>query len=176
MPSFTKEQIEQLRSTPMRDILAAEGYDTSHTRGGLFFSPFRTKETAPSFHINDERHCWFDHGDPTMRADGKGGPRGGGDTIDFVRILKRCSFQEALEYLCRYNPGIVPQMRVERIAVPRHEDTILADGSGSLAGTCTETRVTAAYKGTFYLPSVICEAMYDETVGASTVGGWCTVR
>ena len=38
------------------------------------------------------------------------------------------------------------------------------------------TRVTAAYKGTFYLPSVICEAMYDETVGASTVGGWCTVR
>ena len=38
------------------------------------------------------------------------------------------------------------------------------------------TRVTATYKGTFYLPSVICEAMYDETVGASTVGGWCTVR
>ena len=39
-----------------------------------------------------------------------------------------------------------------------------------------KTRVTATYKGRFYLPSVICEAMYDETVGASTVGGWCEVR
>ena len=38
------------------------------------------------------------------------------------------------------------------------------------------TRVTATYKGRFYLPSVICEAMYDETVGAATVGKWCTVR
>ena len=39
-----------------------------------------------------------------------------------------------------------------------------------------KTRVTATYKGRFYLPSVICEAMYDETVGAAKVGGWCTVR
>jgi Large extracellular alpha-helical protein len=39
-----------------------------------------------------------------------------------------------------------------------------------------KTRITATYKGRFYLPSVICEAMYDETVGAATTGGWCTVR
>lgn len=145
MPTFTKEQIDKLRSTSMRDILAAEGYDTDHTRGGIFYSPFRAKERTPSFHINEERHCWFDHGDPTLKAPGKSGARGGGDTIDFVRILKGCSFQEALEYLCRFNPEIVPEMRVQRIVVPRREDAIIADGSGSNAGTCTETRVTAAY-------------------------------
>lgn len=37
-------------------------------------------------------------------------------------------------------------------------------------------RVIATYKGRFYLPSFICEAMYDETINASSKGGWCTVR
>ena len=39
-----------------------------------------------------------------------------------------------------------------------------------------KTRVTATYKGRFYRPAVICEAMYDNTVGAAVPGGWCTVR
>ncbi|MBR1538703.1 MAG: alpha-2-macroglobulin [Bacteroidales bacterium] len=39
-----------------------------------------------------------------------------------------------------------------------------------------KTRVTATYKGRFYRPSVICEAMYDNTVGAAVPGGWCVVR
>ena len=39
-----------------------------------------------------------------------------------------------------------------------------------------KTRVTATYKGRFYRPAVICEAMYDNTVGAAIPGGWCTVR
>ena len=39
-----------------------------------------------------------------------------------------------------------------------------------------KTRITAAYKGTFYRPAVICEAMYDNTVGAAVPGGWCKVR
>ena len=38
------------------------------------------------------------------------------------------------------------------------------------------TRLTATYKGRFYLPSAVCEAMYDASVCASTAGGWCTVR
>ena len=38
-----------------------------------------------------------------------------------------------------------------------------------------KTRVTATYKGRFYRPAVICEAMYDNTVGAAVPGGWCTV-
>ena len=39
-----------------------------------------------------------------------------------------------------------------------------------------KTRVTAAYKGRFYRPAVVCEAMYDNTVGASVPGGWCVVK
>ena len=42
--------------------------------------------------------------------------------------------------------------------------------------SCVKTRVTATYKGRFYLPAVVCEAMYDNTVGASVPGGWVTVR
>jgi hypothetical protein len=38
------------------------------------------------------------------------------------------------------------------------------------------TRLTATYKGRFYRPSTICEAMYDETIGASVPGGWCEVK
>lgn len=147
MARFTKEQVERLRATPMRDILAAEGYDTSHTNDGIYYSPFRAKENVASFHINDTLHCWFDHGDPTMAAAGKPtrNGRGGGDTIDFVRILKGCSFTEALEYLCRYNPGVVPDLQADPITVPRRKDTILS-GGGALAGTCTETRIAAVYE------------------------------
>lgn len=39
-----------------------------------------------------------------------------------------------------------------------------------------EIRATATYKGRFYIPSVICEAMYDNSINASTAGSWCTVR
>ena len=39
-----------------------------------------------------------------------------------------------------------------------------------------KTRMTATYKGRFYRPSTICEAMYDNTVGASVPGGWCEVK
>ena len=38
-----------------------------------------------------------------------------------------------------------------------------------------KTRLTATYKGKFYLPAVVCEAMYDNTVGASVPGGWVEV-
>lgn len=47
---------------------------------------------------------------------------------------------------------------------------------GRNSSSYLKTRVTAAYKGRFYLPSVVCEAMYDNTVGASVPGGWVTVR
>lgn len=44
-------------------------------------------------------------------------------------------------------------------------------------GSCVvKTKVTAAYAGRYYLPSTICEAMYDESVNASTVGRWCVVK
>lgn len=38
------------------------------------------------------------------------------------------------------------------------------------------TRLTATYKGRFYLPAFTCEAMYDNTIGASVPGRWVTVH
>ena len=128
--AFTKEQIDQLRSTPMRDILAAEGYDTTHTRGGLFFSPFREKERTPSLHIDDANHRWYDHGDSTLGAGLCSRTKGGGDPVSFVMLLKGISFLDALEYLCRYNPSVVPQQKVTRISVPQVRDKIIGDGGG----------------------------------------------
>lgn len=47
---------------------------------------------------------------------------------------------------------------------------------GRNATSVVKTRVTATYKGRFYRPATICEAMYDNTVGASVPGGWCNVQ
>jgi uncharacterized protein YfaS (alpha-2-macroglobulin family) len=36
-------------------------------------------------------------------------------------------------------------------------------------------RLNAAYAGTFYLPSVSCEAMYEDNIQAHTKGRWVQV-
>ena len=124
---FTDSQIEVLKSTSMRDILAVEGYDTSHTSGGLFFSPFRGRERTPSFHIDDINHRWYDHGNAADAVTG----HAGGDVISFVRQLKGLDFPGALEYLCRYNPSVVPELSMEPVTVPEGEDRIVGDAGGA---------------------------------------------
>ena len=47
---------------------------------------------------------------------------------------------------------------------------------GRNSTSVVKTRITATYKGRFYRPSTICEAMYDNTVGAAVPGGWCEVK
>jgi uncharacterized protein YfaS (alpha-2-macroglobulin family) len=37
-------------------------------------------------------------------------------------------------------------------------------------------KLHAAYKGTFYLPAVACEAMYDHSISANTTGRWVVVE
>ncbi len=131
---YTQAQVDILRATSMRDILAAEGYNTDHTRGGLYYSPFRGKENAPSLHIDDNLHKWFDHGNPTCGVDG----RRGGDTVDFVRLLKGLSFLDALDYLCRFNPSVVPDIQVEAVKVPAVKDRIIGGGGTDDAYAGTE--------------------------------------
>jgi alpha-2-macroglobulin len=38
-----------------------------------------------------------------------------------------------------------------------------------------QTRVNAAYRGRFYLPGIVAEAMYDATMHASSAGRWTEV-
>lgn len=126
---YTPQQVDVLRSTSMRDILAVEGYETAHTRGGLYYSPFRAKETSPSFHIDDVRHQWYDHGDAAGGIAGKAG----GDTVSFVMRLKGLSFIDALDYLCRYQPSVIPGIHVDPVRIPDIRDTILSDVRGGLS-------------------------------------------
>jgi len=79
----------------MAAILADLGYRTDHTRGNLYFSPFR-EERTPSFHVNDVDHKWCDFGD----VDSRGG-HPGGDTISLVERLLNCNLPSALAYLER---------------------------------------------------------------------------
>ena len=111
---YTKEQIEQFKQTSMVDILRDLGYNTRHTASGLYFSPFR-EEKSPSFHINDRDHKWADLGnaDPTLVKAGK--KAAGGDVVDFVRALKKCSFTEALDYLASFNPSVSVSDRKDEI-------------------------------------------------------------
>jgi hypothetical protein len=37
-------------------------------------------------------------------------------------------------------------------------------------------RLNASYLGRFYLPSVICEAMYDHTIGSCRHGQWVEIK
>jgi uncharacterized protein YfaS (alpha-2-macroglobulin family) len=55
------------------------------------------------------------------------------------------------------------------------DDRVLAyfDLSDSLT---IRVKLHAAYKGTFYLPAVACEAMYDHTISANTTGQWVRVE
>ncbi len=79
----------------MAAILSDLGYRTDHTRGNLYFSPFRDERT-PSFHVNDVDHKWCDFGD----VDSRGG-HPGGDTISLVERLLDCNLPAALAYLER---------------------------------------------------------------------------
>jgi hypothetical protein len=38
-----------------------------------------------------------------------------------------------------------------------------------------QVRLTAAYQGRYYLPTVTCEAMYDHSINARKPGQWVNV-
>jgi len=39
-----------------------------------------------------------------------------------------------------------------------------------------KVKLTATYRGRFYLPAQTCEAMYSDLINASTLGKWCEVE
>jgi uncharacterized protein YfaS (alpha-2-macroglobulin family) len=56
------------------------------------------------------------------------------------------------------------------------DDRVLAYFDLPAATSITvRVKLHAAYRGTFYLPAVACEAMYDHSINANTTGRWITV-
>ena len=89
-------------------------------------------------------------------------------TTDYTNLALTQIFPSGWEIHVNRIDGFYQDFRDDRV----YSYLYLARSTTSVV----KTRVTATYKGRFYLPSVICEAMYDDTVGAATVGGWCTVK
>ena len=89
-------------------------------------------------------------------------------TTDYTNLALTQIFPSGWEIHVDRTDGFYQDYRDDRV----YSYLYLAHGRTSLV----KTRVTATYKGTFYLPAVVCEAMYDNTVGASVPGGWVTVK
>ena len=143
--SYSKEQVDILRRTPIEEVLRSRGHDMSHTRSGLYHSPFRADKT-PSFHIDPTRNVWSDPGDDDpahvkRNRDGSLKKQAGGDVVDLVMFLDGVSFRQALDYLAGFNPGIVPERgRVRRVEAEVREDGALAgyvNHSGGAVGSDT---------------------------------------
>ncbi len=89
-------------------------------------------------------------------------------TRDYTNLALTQVFPAGWEFARNRVDGLYQDFRDDRvytyIYLPRN-------------GSCVvKTKVTAAYAGRYYLPSTICEAMYDDSVNASTVGRWCVVK
>jgi len=81
--------IEQARDISIVEILQNLGYEHTSTNGkeSWYLSPFRSENSA-SFKVSLKLNRWFDHGEQK-----------GGNGIDFIVELKKCTVSEALKYL-----------------------------------------------------------------------------
>lgn len=96
MASYTEQEKRTLHSISIVEILARYGRRLDHTRGGLYYSPFR-EESTPSFHINEAMNTWYDYGTGE-----------GGTLVDFVCRFAGCPRGEAYDWLASFrgkSPG-----------------------------------------------------------------------
>ena len=77
------------RDISIVEILQKLGYEHTSTNGkeSWYLSPFRSENSA-SFKLNLKLNLWFDHGEQK-----------GGNGIDLIIELKKCTVSEALKYL-----------------------------------------------------------------------------
>lgn len=153
--SYSPQEIELLRQTPMAAILADLGYRTDHTRGNMYFSPFRDERT-PSFHVNDFDHKWCDFGD----VDSRGG-HPGGDTIALVERLLNCKLPEALAYLEKLSASP---------SIEAYKSEILSAGSKSGSSEIVLTKV----KGRITLDALSNYAIYERHIPANILNRYCS--
>ena len=89
-------------------------------------------------------------------------------TTDYTNLALTQIFPSGWEIQVNRVDGFYQDFRDDRV----YSYLYLGRNSTSVV----KTRVTATYKGRFYRPATICEAMYANTLGASVPGGWCNVR
>jgi len=84
-----KINCESARASPIEKALAKLGHFPTKTaeKEAWFLSPFRS-ETQASFKVSITKNRWYDHGEGS-----------GGNVIDLVCRILKCSVKEALEFL-----------------------------------------------------------------------------
>lgn len=98
MAKYTDEDKKKLHKVQILEIMAHYGKRLDHTRGSLYYSPFRD-ETAPSFHIDEAKNTWYDYGTGE-----------GGSMFDFVCKFAGISRGEVYDWLAGFR-GLVPEGR-----------------------------------------------------------------
>ena len=80
---------ERARAFPIEKALAKLGHfpTTTNEKEAWFLSPFRS-ETQASLKVSRTKNRWYDHGEGV-----------GGNVIDLVCLILKCSIGEALEFL-----------------------------------------------------------------------------
>lgn len=107
-----KINCEEARNFPIEKALEKLGYFPIRKREkeAWFLSPFRS-ETQASFKVDLKINRWYDHGEGI-----------GGNVIDLVMLILKCTVQEALECLnddinifsFHQQPKIYPKLKQER--------------------------------------------------------------
>src|SRR5688572_15999028 len=87
---------EQANQLDLVEFLDKLGYLPKKVKSNdyWYLSPFRD-ETNPSFKINRQRNCWYDHGLGT-----------GGGLVDFVVRYFNCQVNEALQKISFFQQQI----------------------------------------------------------------------
>ncbi len=112
-----REVIEKARGINLPAFIECVSGQTPQRKranGMFYFSPFRT-ENVPSLHVSFKNGLWlwYDHGSAEHM---------GGDAIEFVRNLKDCSFNEAIEILLDFDGHeLTPGRRTSRKDSVRYE-------------------------------------------------------
>ncbi|QNF34339.1 toprim domain-containing protein [Adhaeribacter swui] len=87
-----KKELNDIKSTSIVSFLASLGIFPQYKSGNehYYLSPFRQEKT-PSFTVNEQKNCWFDHGQGVKGT--------GGDIISLLQQVLKLEFNEAVELI-----------------------------------------------------------------------------
>jgi DNA primase len=110
--------------------------DGSYVRGRCPLPSHRSKSSSLSFIVNTEKNAWICHSDSCVAS--RGG-RGGGNVLDFIAAMERCSIRDAALRLRDWF-AVIPA------DAPRKEVLSAAEGPYTSAPTVTDCNKPLAFR------------------------------
>ncbi len=125
MARYTEQEIQQLLSISIVDIMRHLGKDVEH-RGNMYHSPFREDDT-PSFSIKESTNEWYDFGTGE-----------GGGLIAFVCKIANCERKDAYDWLASYK-NLIPESNYTPLPRKERQDKESQIAIDSTSSTFTRT-------------------------------------